>query len=155
MSTEVEEKLLDFVHRLFTIASIDPSAIEALKGNEMVVEIQFADCPKANFQVEAHQDKLTVYKGTPKEPTIVMIYAGVQILKYCLEGRMSYLHALLMSRDLVANLGGNDEVVFFLEQMERPLRIAWMSLRNEFPGLPSKDQAPQAAKSKKKRKKSS
>lgn len=115
MSTDIEPKLLDFMHRLFTIASVDPAALEAFKGCEMVVEIRFADCPKANLQIEAHQDKITVHKGAVKEPTLIMEYVAVQILKHCLEGRESYMVALLINSEILVTLGGNDDVVFFLE----------------------------------------
>ncbi len=145
MSTDIEPKLLDFMHRLFTIASVDPAALEAFKGCEMVVEIRFADCPKANLQIEAHQDKITVHKGAVKEPTLIMEYVAVQILKHCLEGRESYMVALLINSEILVTLGGNDDVVFFLESMERPLKIAWMTIRKEFPGLPPvKPQPPPA-----------
>ena len=141
MSTDIESKLSDFMHQLFSIASIDPSALEAFKGNEMIVEIRFADCPKANFQIEAHQDKLTVHKGTPKEPTIIMEYATLGNLKHCLEGRISYITTLAINRELIVHLGGNDEVVFFLENMDRPLRIAWLTIKKDFPGLPQENKS--------------
>lgn len=153
MPTNIEEKLSDFMYSLFTIASSNPSAIEAFKGYEMVVEIKFADCPKANFQVEANKDKLIIHKGTPKKATIILEYVTVETCKNILEGRMPYLNALLMNNVLLPRLGANDEIVFFLDSMERPLKIAWMTLRSEFPGLPTRVKAPQTVKRTKPKKK--
>jgi hypothetical protein len=134
MSMGIGAKLLDFIHKLYSKVSMDQAVVEVVKGKELVIEIQFVDCPEANFQLEAHEGRLLVHKGTPKLPKAVLEYEKVEYLKDYLSGRMSDIRNFMYGKVRIKE--GEIADIIFLEHMEKPLRRAWIELRKEFPGLP-------------------
>jgi putative sterol carrier protein len=130
----IKEKLSDFIYKLYSKTVEDPVVIEAARGQELVLEMRIADCPEANFQIEVHEGKITVHKGTPKTPNAVVEYLKMKYLKDYWSGKMR--SDTMFTSGAVALKAGSLADLMFLAPIEVPLRRAWKGLENEFPGLP-------------------
>ncbi len=129
-----EEKLLNFVFKLYSKLGEDPSVQDACKGQNIVIELRLKDVPDVVWQVGAKNDKWFVNKGALDNADAVIEYLKLKYAADWWARKMSI--ESLFTQGAVAVLMGTVEDLMFLAPIEEPLQTAFQELKSEFPGQP-------------------
>ncbi len=130
-----EEKLLNFVYKLYSKLGDDPAIIEACKEQEkdMVVELSTGDTDVV-WQIGAKNKKWIVNKGSVDTPNAAIQYLKVKYLNDWWAGKMAA--DALFAAGGMSLLEGDLSDLGFMMPVEEPLKKAYQEIKGEFPGLP-------------------
>ena len=130
-----EDKLLDFIYKLYTKLGEDPAIVEACKEaeNDAVIELTIGDVDVA-WQIGAKGGKWFVNKGSVDTATAAIQYLKLKYLNDWWSGKLAA--DALFSQGGMQILDGSFDDLGFLAPVEEPLKKAYQAIKGEFPGLP-------------------
>ena len=130
-----EEKLMNFVHKLYSSIGNDPAIVESCKDvpGTMIVELSLGDCDVV-WQIGAKDGKWIVNKGSAEEPNAGIQYLKLKYLNDWWAGRMSA--EAMFSQGASSLTSGDLSDLAFMMPVEEPLKEAYQKIKDEFPGLP-------------------
>ena len=131
-----EDKLANFINKLYTKLGEDPAIVEACKGAEQdaVIELTISDVPDVVWQIGAKKGKWFVNKGSVDTATAAISYLKLKYLNDWWSGKLAA--EALFSQGGMQILEGSFDDLSFLAPVEEPLKKAYQELKGEFPGLP-------------------
>ncbi len=131
-----EEKLLNFIYKLYSMLGDNPAIKEALKEQEtdVVVELRIEDVPDVVWQMGSKNKKWFVNKGATESTSAILQYLKLKYLNEWWAGKMS--SEALFSSGAMQIVEGSFDDLMFMAPVEGPLKVAYQQLKGEFPGLP-------------------
>lgn len=131
-----EEKLLNFIYKLYSMSGDSPAINESLKDQEtdVVVELRIEDVPGVVWQIGSKNKKWIVNKGATDSPSAVLQYLKLKYLNDWWAGKMN--SETLFSSGAMQIVEGSFDDLMFMAPVEEPLKVAYQKLKGEFPGLP-------------------
>ena len=131
-----EEKLMNFVLKLYSKVGEDPAIVEACNDTEqdVVVELRISDVDDVVWQIGAKNKKWFVSRDAPDTPNAVLQYLKLKYLNDWWSGKMGA--DALFSQGAMALLEGSFDDLMFMGPVEGPLRAVYSEIKGEFPGLP-------------------
>ena len=130
--SKFQEDALNFMTKLYTIASEDPEVQKSAVGKDLILEFNVSDMPDFAMQLLAKEDKMTVQKGSENTPNVVVEYKDFDTLKSYWSGEIGGM-MLLMTRKIKVTRGQQRQLMF-LGSMEKALRKTFSEIKDECPG---------------------
>lgn len=130
-----EEKLLNFVYKLYSMIGDTQSIKEAMneQENDMILELSIGDTDVV-WQIGCKNKKWTVNKGSVDTPNAGIQYLKVKYLNDWWSGKMGA--DALFSQGAMSITEGDLSDLGFMMPVEEPLKEAYQKIKDEFPGLP-------------------
>lgn len=131
-----EEKLVNFIYKLYNSISDDPAIIDACNEREgdMVVELSIGDVEGVVWQIGCKNKKWVVNKGSADESNAAIQYYKLKFLNDWWSGKLG--SDGLFSSGAITLLSGDFSDLGFMVPVEQPVKAAYQKIKSEFPGLP-------------------
>jgi putative sterol carrier protein len=129
--SEYQERALDFMTKLYTLASEDPEVQKAAKGKDLVLEFRVKDMPDFAMQLVAKDDKQTVRRGSEFPPTVVVEYKSFDTLREYWADEIG--GTMLMVTGKIRVTRGQTRQLLFLGSMEKALRRTFEQIKDQYP----------------------
>lgn len=127
-----QEEALNFMTKLYTIASEDPEVQKSAQGKNLILEFQVSDMPDFAMQLSAKDDKMFVQKGSVTTPNVVVEYRDYDTLRAYWAGEIGGMMLLMTGKIRVTR--GQRRQLMFLGSMEKALRATFSKIKDEYPG---------------------
>lgn len=130
--SDFQEEALNFMTKLYTIASEDPEVQRSAEGKDLVLEFNVSDMPDFAMQLLAKDNRMSVQKGSETTPNVVVEYKDFETLRMYWAGEIGGMMLLMTGKIRVTR--GQKRQLMFLGKMEKSLQKTFAEIKDEYPG---------------------